>query len=53
MTEDLKTMNVKLKDPNEAIALLGNGDSNLQVLEKELGWYRELIVPMIRNFFYF
>ncbi|WP_400242462.1 PhoH family protein [Niallia sp. JL1B1071] len=36
MTEDLKTMNVKLKDPNEAIALLGNGDSNLQVLEKEL-----------------
>lgn len=36
MTEDLKTMNVKLNGPNEAIALLGNGDSNLEVLEKEL-----------------
>lgn len=35
MTEDLKTMNVKLNDPNEAIALLGNGDTNLQLLEKE------------------
>ncbi|MGP7819047.1 PhoH family protein [Niallia sp. 01092] len=36
MTEDLKTMNVKLNGPNEAVALLGNGDSNLEVLEKEL-----------------
>ncbi|WP_445490346.1 PhoH family protein [Niallia sp. 03133] len=36
MTEDLKTMNVKLNGPNEAVALLGNGDSNLEILEKEL-----------------
>ncbi|MDZ5470944.1 PhoH family protein (plasmid) [Bacillus sp. 31A1R] len=36
MTEDLKTINVKLEDPNEAISLLGNGDSNLKIIEQEL-----------------
>ncbi|WP_437828714.1 PhoH family protein [Niallia taxi] len=36
MTEDLKTMNVKLNGPEEAVALLGNGDRNLEILEKEL-----------------
>ncbi|PWW26536.1 phosphate starvation-inducible protein PhoH [Cytobacillus oceanisediminis] len=36
MTEDLKTMNVQLEDPNEAIALLGNSDANLKIIEQEL-----------------
>lgn len=36
MTADLKTMNVQLKDSNEAIALIGNSDANLKVLELEL-----------------
>lgn len=36
MTEDLKTMNLQLEDPNEAIALLGNSDANLKVIEQEL-----------------
>ena len=37
MTEDLKTMNVQLNNSNEAIALIGNADANLKVIEKELG----------------
>ncbi|MGD6876545.1 PhoH family protein [Bacillus infantis] len=36
MTEDLKTMNVHLEDPNEAIALIGNSDANLKIIEQEL-----------------
>src|SRR5690606_41099436 len=36
MTENLKTMNVHLEDPNEAIALLGNSDANLKIIEQEL-----------------
>lgn len=36
MTEDLKTMNVHLEDPNEAIALIGNSDANLKIIEHEL-----------------
>jgi phosphate starvation-inducible PhoH-like protein len=36
MTADLKTMNVQLKDSNEAIALIGNSDANLKVIELEL-----------------
>lgn len=36
MTEDLKTMNVQLEGPNEAIALLGNSDVNLKIIEQEL-----------------
>ncbi|MBT2690463.1 PhoH family protein [Bacillus sp. ISL-47] len=36
MTDDLKTMNVQLEDPNEAIALLGNSDANLKIIEQEL-----------------
>ncbi|GLB58248.1 PhoH family protein [Cytobacillus sp. NCCP-133] len=36
MTEDLKTMNLQLEDPNEAIALLGNADANLKIIEQEL-----------------
>jgi phosphate starvation-inducible PhoH-like protein len=37
MTADLKTMNVQLKDSNEAIVLIGNSDANLKVIELELG----------------
>jgi len=37
MTEDLKTINVQLKNSNEAIALIGNADVNLKVIEQELG----------------
>ncbi|MBT2710136.1 PhoH family protein [Pseudomonas sp. ISL-84] len=29
-------MNVQLEDPNEAIALLGNSDANLKIIEQEL-----------------
>lgn len=36
MTGNLKTMNVLLENPNEAIALLGNSDSNIKILEQEL-----------------
>lgn len=36
MTEELKTMNVQLDNPNEAIALLGNGDANIKIMEQEL-----------------
>nr|WP_263325686.1 PhoH family protein [Neobacillus sp. Marseille-Q6967] len=37
MTVELKTINVQLENPAEAIALLGNSDSNLKILEEELG----------------
>ncbi len=36
MTEELKTMNVQLDNPNEAIALLGNGDAHIKIIEQEL-----------------
>ncbi|WNS74341.1 PhoH family protein [Bacillus sp. DTU_2020_1000418_1_SI_GHA_SEK_038] len=36
MTEDLKTMNVQLENPNEAISLLGNSDANIKMIEQEL-----------------
>ncbi|MGX6442793.1 PhoH family protein [Neobacillus sp. K501] len=36
MTINLKTMNVQLENPAEAIALLGNADSNLKIIEEEL-----------------
>jgi len=36
MTEDLKTVNVQLDNPNEALALLGNGDSHIKIIEQEL-----------------
>ncbi|MEW9049584.1 MAG: PhoH family protein [Neobacillus sp.] len=37
MTEKLTTIKVQIENPNEAISLLGNSDSNLKVLEEELG----------------
>ena len=36
MTENLKTINVQLENPTEAITLLGNSDSNLKIIEQEL-----------------
>ncbi len=36
MTVKLKTINVQLENPSEAIALLGNADSNLKIIEEEL-----------------
>lgn len=36
MTENLTTVNVQLENPNEAIALFGNSDSNLKMIEQEL-----------------
>lgn len=36
MTEDLKTMNMHFENPNEAIALLGNSDNNIKLIEEEL-----------------
>ncbi|PLT34660.1 PhoH family protein [Bacillus sp. V5-8f] len=36
MPEDLKVINLELESPNEALALLGNADSNVKVLEEEL-----------------
>lgn len=36
MTEALKTINVYLENPNEAIALFGNSDANLKIIEQEL-----------------
>ncbi|KAB2333910.1 PhoH family protein [Bacillus mesophilum] len=35
MTEDLKTMNMHFENPNEAIALLGNSDNNIKLIEEE------------------
>ncbi|KAB2338560.1 PhoH family protein [Cytobacillus depressus] len=37
MTADLKTMNVQLENPNEAICLLGNSDAHIKMIEQELG----------------
>jgi phosphate starvation-inducible protein PhoH and related proteins len=36
MTVNLKSINVKLENPAEAIALLGNADANLKIIEEEL-----------------
>jgi phosphate starvation-inducible PhoH-like protein len=36
MTVNLKTINVQLENPTEAIALLGNADTNLKIIEEEL-----------------
>ncbi|MCQ6278143.1 PhoH family protein [Bacillus sp. EB600] len=36
MTENLKTINVQLENPTEAITLLGNSDTNLKIIETEL-----------------
>ncbi|CAM3811271.1 PhoH family protein [Mesobacillus zeae] len=37
MTEDLTTMDVQIKNTEEAVSLFGNADANLKVLEQELG----------------
>jgi phosphate starvation-inducible PhoH-like protein len=37
MTEKLKTIDVQLKNTSEAISLFGNSDSNLKIIEQELG----------------
>lgn len=37
MTDDLITINVQLENHHEAINLLGNADSNLKILEQDLG----------------
>jgi phosphate starvation-inducible protein PhoH and related proteins len=37
MTEELKTISVNLENPNEAIALLGNSDAHIKMIEQELG----------------
>jgi phosphate starvation-inducible PhoH-like protein len=36
MTEERKTMDVKIKNQNEAMTLFGNSDSNLKIIEHEL-----------------
>jgi phosphate starvation-inducible PhoH-like protein len=36
MTENLKTINVQLENPTEAINLFGNSDANLKIIEQEL-----------------
>ncbi|MEH7254768.1 PhoH family protein [Neobacillus niacini] len=36
MTIKLKTINVQLENPSEALALLGNADTNLKIIEEEL-----------------
>jgi phosphate starvation-inducible protein PhoH and related proteins len=36
MTINLKTINVQLENPTEAIALIGNADVNLKIIEDEL-----------------
>ncbi|MGW8424646.1 PhoH family protein [Peribacillus simplex] len=36
MADDVKVIKLEIESPNEAIALLGNGDSNVKVLEEEL-----------------
>lgn len=36
MTVNLKTIKVQLENPTEAIALLGNADSNIKIIEEEL-----------------
>lgn len=37
MTENLKTINVQLENPTEALLLFGTSDSNLKMIETELG----------------
>lgn len=37
MTEQLKTINLQLENPTEAISLFGNADANLKMIEQELG----------------
>ncbi|MCM3566573.1 PhoH family protein [Neobacillus mesonae] len=37
MTEKLTSINVSLENPAEAIALLGNNDQNIKMIEEELG----------------
>ncbi|KON70107.1 phosphate starvation protein PhoH [Peribacillus butanolivorans] len=37
MADDVKVIKLEIESPNEAMALLGNGDSNVKVLEEELG----------------
>lgn len=37
MTEDLKTMEIQLTNPTEAVSLFGNADMNLKLIEQELG----------------
>ncbi|AIM15649.1 MULTISPECIES: PhoH family protein [Neobacillus] len=37
MTEKLTVIDVQLENPAEAIALLGNSDQNLKIIEEELG----------------
>ncbi|MFE4072932.1 PhoH family protein [Peribacillus sp. YIM B13477] len=37
MADDVKVIKLEIESPNEAIALLGNGDSNVKVLEEEIG----------------
>lgn len=37
MADDVKVIKLEIESPNEAVALLGNGDSNVKVLEEELG----------------
>lgn len=36
MTEELTTIKVQLENPNEAISLLGNSDTNIKIIEDEL-----------------
>ncbi|MDE3839653.1 phosphate starvation-inducible protein PhoH [Bacillus methanolicus] len=36
MAEELKTIDIQLQNPNEAIALFGNSDMNLKIIEQEL-----------------
>jgi phosphate starvation-inducible protein PhoH and related proteins len=36
MTEDLKTTEIQLANPNEAVSLFGNADMNLKLIEQEL-----------------
>ncbi|OCA91150.1 phosphate starvation-inducible protein PhoH [Bacillus sp. FJAT-27225] len=36
MTEDLKSYKLQLENPNEAIMLFGNSDTNLKMIEQEL-----------------
>lgn len=37
MTEDLKTTEIHLANPTEAVSLFGNADTNLKLIERELG----------------
>ncbi len=37
MTQQVKTINLQLENPAEAISLFGNADANLKMIEEELG----------------